>query len=156
MVAQQSPLIVNDGAEEAYRRLIHTSEAKSLFTQSGNLCASLVRPQIISGRHWRLKRGKRVAQVVKRWYTGRSDISHGRHGCCKLLNMFKTVTQRLPWKLVAQWWLKGGRMVTEWRLSCCIHMYYYTHDFIPWVGFESKFMVLYDRCTDFFPNTHAD
>ena len=34
---------------------------------------------------------------------------HGRHGRREFLNMFKTVAQRSPRRLVAQRWLKGGR-----------------------------------------------
>ena len=47
---------------------------------------------------------------------GRSKVAHrrfrhrhGRHGRREFLNMFKTVAQRSPRRLVAQRWLKGGR-----------------------------------------------
>ena len=47
---------------------------------------------------------------------GRSKVVHrrfrhrqGRHGRRKFVNMFKTVAQRSPRRLVARRWLKGGR-----------------------------------------------
>ena len=45
------------------------------------------------------------SKVVHRRFRHR----HGRHGRRGFLNMFKTVAQRSPRRLVAQRWLKGGR-----------------------------------------------
>ena len=60
---------------------------------------------------------------------GRSKVAHrrfrhrhGRHGRREFLNMFKTVAQRSPRRLVAQRWLKGGTsiaVVAEWRHKHC-------------------------------------
>ena len=47
---------------------------------------------------------------------------HGRHGRHQVLSMFKTVTQRSPWRSVAHRSLKGGRMkahTSPWSQNGC-------------------------------------
>ena len=59
--------------------------------------------------------GSKEAEWLPRSFKGMSEPHrrfrhrHGRHGRREFLNMFKTVAQRSPRRLVAQRWLKGGR-----------------------------------------------
>ena len=55
------------------------------------------------------------SKVVHRRFRHR----HGRHGRRKFVNMFKTVAQRSPRRLVARRWLKGGSKEAEGRHKHC-------------------------------------
>jgi len=62
-------------------------------------------------------------------FSGGTEEANGCHGLPKVLGMPKTsevVAERMLIKMVAQWWLEGGRMivddcrtVAEWRFSGC-------------------------------------